>query len=366
MLIQILALLTQVALAKAPTCTLNLALQNPKANKSCVDILLKETANEQDRADLKFLFNSWKPVPGLRLHQNGPYMAAEIDGKVIYRALWLSWENPAMLWVNGKILTDNSNNPSVFRRVANMFKPEKFAGLFLNQAHAQTISHKVHGEVIAAQSTVLASRTRMQLDHNKEYAPYFPGTDPLLRLMPTSWAKTAECSGTVMNGTFELNERREYGVSPQYKITQLEPHKFFVKGILDENSRHVITINFPAFDARVSVKQLAHWTGETALIAACLDENCKNTDRLEKLSDWNLELRMTPDQEHWEKRTGREFDVDSKGEENVKLRSQLGGLLFTLAVAGDCCTDKVCRDLILKRYNVKLKSVSPTGATTSH
>src|SRR4051812_14014461 len=114
------SLLVAHAMASAD-CTVTQVLQNPK-DAACVQELIKKIPDEQDRAEFKFKLTQWKPKAGFKVYAAPGFIEAQSGGKLLFRAIWLQRLNPAILWLDGKILTDKSNNPSVARTLDNLFR----------------------------------------------------------------------------------------------------------------------------------------------------------------------------------------------------------------------------------------------------
>lgn len=372
MLLQILSLVTSVALAKEPACTLDYALENPSAHKACAESLAKAATDEQDRSEMKYLFQRWKPIKGLHVFANDPYIAAEVDGHVLFRAVWLSYRNPAILWLDGQILTDNSNGPSIFRTVEKLLKKTQVAEISLfDEAHAvDGPKTEFVKDVLSAQSSVLASLRRVQTDADDSLGEILPGYNWISKMVTAhvstnigkKLATHVDCDGNKLKGPFSFGDRNNGYEDQQPKtITPLSPIKFKITN-LRKNSTHLINIWHPQYDARNTVKQLAEMSSTYATVSECEDPACEKLGVPEKMNEWNVHLGMGPQEAKWAQRTGKAVE-DHTSEESKNARYDLGKMLFGLSVAGDCCADEPCRKLVLKKYGIHLQQ--PTKPATT-
>jgi hypothetical protein len=112
----------------------------PKAAE--LKALYDSVKDPQDKIELRKFVKTYKPRSGLVIDSSPWRMKAYQNEKLVYDAAWISL-SPQALWLNGKILTGDSKDPSFARRFEKLMtgaakkKAASFESLFVPDASAQ-------------------------------------------------------------------------------------------------------------------------------------------------------------------------------------------------------------------------------------
>jgi hypothetical protein len=349
--------------AKTDNCSLTEILKAAKPDQKCVENYLAKIPNEEDRGEAKFRLQEWKPIKDLEVRAEGGAIEAYSGGKVIMRSIILKMQKPMIIWMDGKILVDNSDNPSFARRLANAMKTPKSAFLDLVVPDAYAEDPQV-GRAILMYYTVSGDGWggASVAVHDADFNRFLPPNNWLTRLMP---AREIKCAAKDLVGPAEFMADDTYGVNTRLMVTPQSTTEFLIKG-LKRGVTHRVRLNSEVSDYRGNLYRAldARKAGQGMVIETCADEACAQVTKTEKLEDWNLILRLSPEQEAAKAPKRLKTNAQTFREMNDEFRQKLANRLFGLSVMGDCCSSDRCRDEMLERHNIKLQpnGSSPTTA----
>lgn len=360
-------LLSQAVFATAVPCTLEQALQYPKS--PCTQQLAKKIADEQDRAEFKFRMSQWKWPTGLKVYSDHGFIEAQIKGETVVRSIWIKYNDPAILWLNGKVLTDTSKSPSIARTLDKMLRPASTASLLFPEAHAE--NNDLVKNVVFFYSVAGDDQANRISDSNtaeavvKSHAPmadFLPAGNPLINWFGGGPTVNCASKNTVEPSNFEVNP----GTDELYiRITPKSPTEFILSGI-EKGKTHLVTMT--AFQLKMGDQSRTilapKWSFAGATIAECGDVNCNVTEKSRSYQERELIFGHSPEKE-------KEMDAQRSkaGREeiariNQDRRDRLAAKMFGMSVMGSICDNPIARDELKKNYKVNLVPASNSAPTT--
>ncbi len=374
MLVLLFSLLASAFAAPASSsCTLTEILKSDKPDRACVEAYLNKIKNSEDRGEAKFRLARWKPIKELKV-DSGAGMIEAYDGtKFLTRAVLLQVQKPMMIWMDGKILTDNSENASFARRFDNAVKKNKSALLnfILPTAHAQSQS---------ALSTTQQTLTMLYaLDEpnvwndaagitqgSKEIENFIASRNRLGRML--FGAREVRCTSKNLVEPTEFNQTGSYSdIDTRLKITPKSANEFIVTG-LQAGQTHVIKLS--TWETRIPHSEKTQsaldfkTAAEDATISTCADAGCSSVSKTDKFDQWNYVLRKSPEADRrWRAQNSAATNMNLS-DHNDLFRAELVGKLFGLSVLGSCCASPACREKMAERFGISLKNATPDSTTT--
>ncbi|MGE3760242.1 MAG: hypothetical protein AB7H97_20925 [Pseudobdellovibrionaceae bacterium] len=337
-------LLSQAVHATAVPCTLEQLLQNPKSE--CASQFARKIKDEKVRAEFKARLAKWSPPKGLKIYSANGFIEAQANGKTIARAAWLRSQNPAILWMNGKIITHAEDTVALAGRLHETMRAPaaddtaRDLVFFYSATDADNATWILDAKT--AQDTVLA---KAPLDQ------YLPEPNPL------SWVfgglgRKCESNNTVGEEVIQLNPG---SAKMELTITPKSPTEFIISGI-ESRKTHYLTIT--ALELRMDnrVKKILHpkYSFEGAVLAECVDSSCTKT--VNSVSYQTRELFYGVSAEEAKKRAEQRDRKHQAllDEENQRRRDMLGSRIYGLSIMGSCCADEICREEMKKNYTLRL------------
>lgn len=352
-----------LASAQASTCDLTAILRSPKPDGKCVEAYLSKIENQEDRAEVKFRLQQWRPMPNLGVTADGGAFEAYDGDKPIFKAIILKTQKPMLIWLDGKIIVDNSENPSIVRRLQNAMKfPKKSAAfdLVVPRAYADQIQVRESLLMMYSVDQGNAWHSASAIVSRDEFGNFLPGNSWISRNLMKTRQIRCSSKGLVEGGDFLYDNTS--GVNTQLNITPQSTHEFLIKG-LKRGVTHRIRL---ASNERPPNRYVGLPTaGENMTIETCEDAACTKTSASDKLEDWNLILRNDPAEEAKRAQRARGLNAEVLRDLNQDFRKSLAQRLFALSVMGSCCESDLCRDQITKRWNIQLQAPG-SSPTTAH
>lgn len=357
----LLSLLTSQAMAA--TCDAGQVLADPKSD--CAKEFVNNIKDEQDRSEAKHLLTSWKMPKDVEVRIEGGLMEAIKNEKVIFRAMWMKFEKPAILFLDGKILVDNSGNPSVGRRLDNLMRKNKSAAFSLfNEAHAQTNSDLTRNLMffysLGGTGFAGSALETLREDKNNELGKHFPAQNVLVNAI--FGKPQIKCAGNNLTGPTRF-QWGTTGADLDVTIIPKSQNEFIIKDI-GKNKYSLLKLGDysapftgqPTLDPRS--------IGWNAKLSACADENCSSLSKEWPLKDWNLVLKQNPEQDQQGRKTRIKTNDEAFQFETAKIRKALLNHVFGLSIAGACCSDATCRQVMLDKYKIQLQPAAGESTTT--
>jgi hypothetical protein len=347
----------------AADCNIDRILQNPKS--PCTREFVKKIPDEQDRAEFKFRLSRWKRPANLLVYNDHGFIEAQVDGKSVARAIWLKYQNPAILWLNGKILIDKSGNPSLARALDNMFRPPATAMNFIPEAFAGENDDLVKNAVFfySINDRLTDLQTAGDVVHAKTpMGRFLPPSNPLVSLLggPTVTCATRD---TVEAKLVHMNPAQ--GGEMEVLVTPLSPTEFKLTGI-EKGKTHLVTLT--SFTMRLDKREKTFLHPEFslngAMIAECMDKECKTTAKLMPYSERELIFGRSPEKEKAAEAARSPVEKREARLINEERRARLGAKMFGMSIMGNCCANETCRQEMKNNYNVNLTPASASGAAT--
>lgn len=359
-------LLSQAVHASAFPCTMEQTLQNPKSE--CVSQLTKKIKNEQDRSEFKFRLSQWKKPAGLNVFTDSGFIEAQMNGKPLVRALWFKYGNPAVLWYNGKVLTEASKNPSLARTLDKLFKPNAKAFRFVPEAHAEdadlvknvmffySIENKERVDALTDSKPANAV-----VKSKKNMGDYLPYVNPFIRFFGGADIK---CTGrnTVEPMLVELNPGES---EMQVMIKQKSPTEFILSGI-EKDKTHLITVTSFSMKLGEQSRQIISptWSFDSATVAECLDVNCEKVGPAYPYLERELIFGRAPEEEKRAHEVRSKVERDEVTVANQHRRKMLAARMFGMSVMGNICEDPVARDELKANHSLNLVPAATPATTT--
>ena len=346
----------------AAECSVDRILQNPKS--PCTQEYIKKISDEQDRAEFKFRLSRWKQPAQFKVYSDHGFIEAQMDGKTIARAVWLKYSSPAILWLNGKILTDRSNNPSMARTLDKMFRGTKTASLLLPEAYAQEDQDLVKNVVFfySVDDVMTNSKTVEGVASSKvALTRFMPASNPILNFFGGPTVNCASAN-TIEAKLVEMNPGQS---EMQVLVTPKSPTEFKLTGI-EKGRTHLVTLTSFTLKLGNQVKTILHpkFSLEGAMIAECVDPDCRTTTKEMPYQDRELIYGRSPEKEKQAEASRSKTEKEEAQRINQDRRDLLGTKMFGMSVMGNCCDNTVCRGELKNNYNVNLVPASTSGTTT--
>lgn len=336
----------------ARSCSIDQILVNPKDQAACVKHFTKQIKNEQDRAEFKYRIGRWKPNKDLHVIVGEGFVEAQIKGETKFRAIWLQMSNPAVLWIDGHILTDKSNNPSIARTIDNLFKSKPTASLdFLPKAYAQAAGKDLERELLFFY--------RLE-SGGQDLEKFLPVPHWMVRKFSDS-KKEVKCK------TQQATESDEFyfdggGQTRGLTITPRSPTEFIVTGI-ENKKTHLIKLE-TSKDKRERSPDLSPLhpalTVPSSKISLCSDDQCALTSNTMPLQERDFIFFMkSPEEAAAHSKGLSESERENFGKLNKGIRYSLASKLFSMSVLSACCGNTLCQDLLKKRFAIDVQPPPP-------
>lgn len=347
----------------AADCHIDRVLQNPKS--PCTKEFLKKIPDEQDRAEFKFRLNSWKRPTDLKVYGDHGFIEAQIGGESVVRAIWLKYQSPAILWLNGKILTDKSGNPSLARTLDNMFRKPATAMNFIPEAFARDNDDLVKNLVFFYSVGDRMNDLRTAEGVMKTKLPisrFLPPSNPLVRLFggPTVTCATRDTvAATLVHMNPSQGNEMEVMVAPksatEFKLTGIEKGK-----------THLVTLTAFTMELEGKRKTFLHpqFSLKGAMIAECVDKECTQTTKPMPYDERELISGRSPEEEKVAEAARSNVEKQETRLINEERRARLGEKMFGMSIMGNCCANETCRHEMKNNYNVNLTPASAPGTAT--
>jgi hypothetical protein len=347
----------------AADCNMDHLLHNPKS--PCSREFLKKIADDQDRAEFKFRLSTWTWPANFKVYSDHGFIEAQVDGEPIVRAVWLKYQNPAILWLNGKILTDKSNNPSLARTLDKMFRAPATAMSFIPKAFAQADNDLVKNVLFfySVNDRLVDLQTAGGVVHTKlPISKFLPPTNPLVNLLG---GPTVKCStqNTVEAKVVHMNPAQ--GNEMEVLVTPRSPTEFKLTGI-EKGKTHLVTLTSFTIELEHQTKTFLHsqFSLSGAMIAECVDKDCQKTTKLMPFDERELIFGRSPEKEKAAEAARSPVERQAVRAINEERRSRLGAKMFGMSIMGNCCANETCRQEMKNNYNVNLMPASTSGTTT--
>ncbi|MGE0528211.1 MAG: hypothetical protein AB7G93_01720 [Bdellovibrionales bacterium] len=356
-------LLNPFSHASKPNCSIDLILAKGAGHRECAAEFVRKIPDSQDQAEAKYLLKTFTLPKDLSVVAGPDMIQAVLGQKVLVQAVWLKRNNPAVLWLDGKILVDNSGNPSLGRRIDNLLRKRRSASFDISPfprafAESGSLARKIlylysldqEQKAQSAANLVATDSARAVADFLPAYGGFF-------------YYKEIVCKAGGVISPQPFDDGGKYGTHLLLNIEPLSPTDFIVTG-LKKNQTHLIRLDrkmsLPMEPAEV-ILDPRHNFG-TATLAACRDPRCNSTDKPESLADWNLTLGRNPAEQKkaFASAPIREREYAATDQE---VQKQLMGRLFGMSVMGGCCEDPECRKLLEEKYSLKLVPAEKQPAT---
>ncbi len=368
------SLLFSQSLAMASVnCTMEHVLQNPHGEAACVQQFLKEIRDDQDRAEFKYRLNQWRPRRDLKIFSEHGVIEAVSHDKTVFRAIWLKMSNPAILWLDGKILTDKTNNPSMARTIDNLFKSQRNASvMFLPEAHADDGKNLAKdalffyslGPGMTGQANEVVAASDPASGPGKNLMEFLPSGNMVSRLLGAR--NTVKCTSNNLVQTASFTYGPGYGQDPTFKITPKSPTQFIVQGI-ETNKTQLVTVSaWPVQVTYARAIDTIHPQGSAlkATIADCEDKECRQVSREMPLAERNLMFRHSPEKEAEAAKSRLKSNQALYKDLSKEMRYKMVGQMFGLSIMGACCSDSLCQQQLKEKYSVNLQPAA-SGAESS-
>lgn len=112
------------AFAAKPVCSWASEIYKDKVSEVCRKEFLKKLDNEQDKIYAERLFKEWAPMAGYEVVVEPDFI--QVQGKEEFLQIqWLS-RKPAIAYINGEIVIDDSKDPSIYRQIERMIDKSEF------------------------------------------------------------------------------------------------------------------------------------------------------------------------------------------------------------------------------------------------
>jgi len=369
MFLSLVTLIMSAGLAAATDCSLDQILQQAKPDQKCVEHYLSGIANEEDRSETKYRLTQWKPLQGLSVDSEDGLIQALKGQKLLFRTILLKREKPMILWMDGKILVDNSDNPSFARRLDNVLKKNKMAEWsLLPQAWAE------QGQQLRRDLTLFYAMEDFKTWGSARNL--VAKNDPALRgfLGAPSWlhrqivgAKEIKCSDPNTVATTRFLRDGTSGLDTELMITPRSETEFLVRGLKSKQT-HLISLKDweVSYVGHTRRTLLPHSAGIDATLSTCADTHCERITKTDKMRDWNFLLRLDPEQEQRDLKVRSKINNETFKQVNAEYQAALVGRLFGLSVMGTCCGSSECRDEMLKNYQIRLQPAAEGESRSTH
>ncbi len=354
-------LLSLVMNAQAAPCDLTTILRSAKPDQKCVSAYLSKIKNEEDRSEMKFRLKEWKPIKDLQVAVDDGVIEAQDGEGLILRAVILKYRKPMLIWMDGRILADSSDNPSFARRLQNALKARQRTSaaldLVLPSAYAQSPETQTTLLMAFALDRPEAFGGAEKAIARDDFGQFLPNRSPLSKNWLWSEKMTCTSENTVAGGEFTFDIFNNDAAYTKLDISPQSPTEFLIQG-LKPNTTHRIRINSEdQVEGKTSLRRLSPRTaGTDMMIETCEDKTCAKISKSEKIEGWSLVQRKSPEE---------------KGEEsplinamNQTFRTRLGERLFALSVLGECCRTPLCRTELKNRWNIQLQPAGSSPTTS--
>jgi|GEM_PF-5492977 len=372
MLMLLFAFVTSV-LAKTDDCSLSQILTADKPHKKCVEAYLAKIPNQEDRTEAKFRLQQWKPIKDLQVDSADGRIEAFIGEKFLMRTILLQRQKPMLIYMDGKILADNSDNPSFARRLDNAMKKNKSAALdfILPQAHAEPSM----GETQTTLTLLYAldepnawGTAQNVVTLSNKLETFLPASGWLTRQLLGS--SKVRCARGNLVETTQFRQRNSYSdIDTRLQITPKSSTEFIVTG-LKHGQSHLIKLS--SWEARLSGRAQNQMflnlksAATNATISTCADVTCETVTKVDPFDQWNYIMRKSPEEDQKLRKKNLKSNTQTLEELNKEYREELVGKLFGMSVMGACCTSQTCREVMSERFNIDLQPNAPTEAHSAH
>jgi hypothetical protein len=361
MLMLLLSLATY-AFAANDSCSLSEVLKSARPEKKCVEAFLAKIPNAEDRSEVKYRLSQWEPIKDLKVISSDGMIEAFIGEKFYMRTILLQKQKPMLIYMDGKILVDNSDNPSFARRLENAMKQNNSAAthFFLPEAQAQTISKANLQQTLtllySLDEVASLSDVNTIVKDSEKIQAFLPARHWLAKKL-VGVAQVRCTSTDLVEGTEFRQRESSYGTDPVLKVTPKSQTEFIVTGI-QRGKIHLIRMS--SWDAtgpngRLQPTLALKSAGHQATLSTCSDAECKTLEDTSLLENWNPISSKSPREKSRVTENNRQTMIHL----NSKFREELIGKLFGLSVMGSCCTSPKCRESMLQRFNVQLHPTAP-------
>ena len=345
------------ASAKTDLCSLDQILKATKPKKECIEAYLAKIPNDEDRREAKFRLSQWKPIKDLQVRSGEGMIEAVVGEKLLMRTILLQQQKPMLIYMDGKILVDASDNPSFARRLDNAMKKGTSAAFsfFIRSAHAVSPDFLNTRQTLTLlyaldEPDTWGDAARM-VGNSREIGNFVPARGWLFNQLVGAEQIRCTANNLVEPTTF----RQKNSTSDNdtvLKIIPKSPTEFIISG-LKRGKFHLVSLSSGEVQSEDGRKRptLALGSARTnATISLCVNSDCSQIEMTDTLKKWNFPLRRGPGEQAPSSAMNR-VTLDQL---NEAYQEEFVGKLFGLSVMGSCCSTTYCRDLMLGRFNVRL------------
>lgn len=356
MLMLLISLVVSAA-AKTDACSISQILNAAKPDKKCIEAYLAKIPNEEDRLEAKFRLAQWKPIKDLHVRSGEGMIEAVVGEKLLMRTILLQQQKPMLIYMDGKILVDASDNPSFARRLDNAMKKgtSAAADFILPRAHAASPPLATTQQTLTLLYALdepgsWGDATRV-VGNSRQIENFIPARSWLLNRLAGAQQIRCATNEVVEPTTFRPRESTS-DADTILNITPKSATEFIVTG-LKRRKTHLIKLSTweaHGQNGRKHPTLALRSASVNATLSVCADADCKEIEKTDALEKWNFPLRRGPD----DPAPSLSVNRGIMEQVNTAYREELIGRLFGLSVMGTCCKTTQCRNLMLERFNVRL------------
>ncbi|HMN68814.1 MAG TPA: hypothetical protein PKC28_09785 [Bdellovibrionales bacterium] len=343
----------------AEPCTIARMMNSTDPDQRCQNEFLKNLKDPQDVSEAKtVLRHGWKGKIA-SLERPG-FIELSQNGRTVFTGAVLQHNKPMILWLNGKIFANPSDNPSIARRLDPLLRRKSawFTSL-IPEARADDTTLEKEATLLFALGNVrpLSGKELIAADSGNELAQFLPRTNWLMKESTFPGKLRCVPGGLIDKYDFEFGTRGADNFQAQ--VVPVSPTDFKVYGLAKKGE--VFLISLPETNvqglqsAKVVYGDFLSQDRKKVTVGKCDDPDCISTQPAGPLSEWNFLRRLDPAREKEKAKTRWKPATAQQGPVNREIEKDLVQKLFALSILGDCCESAACAGQVKAKYGIELE-----------